>query len=134
MDTLRDAMKKYGFWLLWLALAAALLVRVRYCTAGEEESYFLAEANAYLKGLAPIQEMWGGTYFSALIFMPLAAAFHAVTGGCVFVLALLLYPVYRGGERGELSAAAAFCRAGLGGADRAAGLCFYAAQPEHLFV
>ena len=32
MDTLRDAMKKYGFWLLWLALAAALLVRVRYCT------------------------------------------------------------------------------------------------------
>ena len=47
MDTLRDAMKKYGFWLLWLALAAALLVRVRYCTAGEEESYFLAEANAY---------------------------------------------------------------------------------------
>ena len=89
MDTLRDAMKKYGFWLLWLALAAALLVRVRYCTAGEEESYFLAEANAYLKGLAPIQEMWGGTYFSALIFMPLAAAFHAVTGGYTGVFLFL---------------------------------------------
>lgn len=89
MDTLRVVVKKYGFWLLWLALAAALLVRVRYCTAGEEESYFLAEANAYLKGLAPIQEMWGGTYFSALIFMPLAAAFHAVTGGYTGVFLFL---------------------------------------------
>lgn len=89
MDTLRDAMKRYGFWLLWLALAAALLVRVRYCTAGEEESYFLAEAVSYLRGAVPIQEMWGGRYFSALIFMPLAAAFHAVTGGYTGVFLFL---------------------------------------------
>lgn len=89
MDKLRDITKKYGFWLLWLALTAALLVRVHYCTAGEEEAYFLAEANAYLKGLVPIQEMWGGTYFSALIFMPLAAAFHAVTGGYTGVFLFL---------------------------------------------
>ncbi|WP_418668143.1 hypothetical protein [Allofournierella sp.] len=89
MDKLRDITKRYGFWLLWLALTAALLVRVHYCTAGEEEAYFLAEANAYLKGLVPIQEMWGGTYFSALIFMPLAAAFHAVTGGYTGVFLFL---------------------------------------------
>lgn len=72
---------KYVFWLLWLALAAALLIRVRFCTAGEEESYFLAEANAFLQGNIPLKEMWGGTYFSALIFMPLAVLFRAVTGG-----------------------------------------------------
>ena len=127
MDTLRVVSEKYGFWLLWLALAAALLVQVRYCTAEEEGIVFSGQRPTRIQGWRPSRR-WGGTYFSALIFMPLAAAFHAVTGGyteCVFVLALLLYPVYRGSERGELSAAAAFCRAGLGGTDRAAGLCFY---------
>lgn len=89
MDKLRRTVEKYGFWLLWLALAAALLARVRYCTAGEEESYFLAEANGYLQGLVPIKEMWGGTYFSALIFMPLAAAFRALTGGYTGVFLFL---------------------------------------------
>lgn len=99
MDKLRDLLQKYGFWLLWLFLAAALLVRVRYCTAGEEESYFLAEANAYLQGLVPIQEMWGGTYFSALIFMPLAALFHCLTGGYegVFLFLRVCYILFTAG-------------------------------------
>lgn len=99
MDKLRDLLQKYGFWLLWLFLAAALLVRVRYCTAGEEESYFLAEANAYLQGLVPIQEMWGGTYFSALIFMPLAALFHGLTGGYegVFLFLRVCYILFTAG-------------------------------------
>lgn len=99
MDKLRDLLQKYGFWLLWLALAAALLVRVRYCTAGEEESYFLAEANAYLQGLVPIKEMWGGTYFSALIFMPLAALFRGLTGGYegVFLFLRVCYILFTAG-------------------------------------
>lgn len=70
--------KKYIFWILWAVVGMALLWRTQYCVAGEEESYFLQEANAYLRGQIPILEMWGGTFFSSMIFMPLAGLYHAV--------------------------------------------------------
>lgn len=69
------------FWLVWAAVALGLLWRVRFCTAGEEESYFLTQAYSYLQGMIPMAEIWGGTLFSSMIFMPLAALFQAVSGG-----------------------------------------------------
>lgn len=69
------------FWLAWAAAAAGLVWRARFCIAGEEESYFLTQAYSYLQGWIPTAEIWGATQFSSMIFMPLAALFHGLTGG-----------------------------------------------------
>lgn len=81
------------FWLAWAAAAAGLVWRARFCIAGEEESYFLTQAYSYLQGWIPTAEIWGATQFSSMIFMPLAALFHGLTGGWdgVYLLLRLCY-------------------------------------------
>ena len=81
------------FWLAWAAAAVGLVWRARFCIAGEEESYFLTQAYSYLQGWIPTAEIWGATQFSSMIFMPLAALFHGLTGGWdgVYLLLRLCY-------------------------------------------
>lgn len=101
----RRWMCRNWFWLIWAATAVGLVWRARFCIAGEEESYFLAQAYSYLQGGIPMAEIWGGTLFSSLIFMPLAGLFHALTGGWagIYLFLRLCYILFE-----CISSAAAF--------------------------
>lgn len=101
----RRWMCRNWFWLVWAAAAVGLIWRARFCIAGEEESYFLAQAYSYLQGRIPMAEIWGGTLFSSLIFMPLAGLFRAITGGWagIYLFLRLCYILFE-----CISSAAAF--------------------------